>query len=46
MSKETWKDIFRKQVSSGKFWKNLFKDNFDKTQFIERSDAVYICKKA
>lgn len=44
--KETWKDIFCNQVAGGKFWKNLFKDEFDRHQFLDRSDAVYICKKA
>ncbi len=45
-SKETWKDVFCNQVDVGKFWKNLFKDEFDRHQFLDRSDAVYICKKA
>jgi hypothetical protein len=45
-SDESWKNIFTKQVSSGKYWKNLFKDEFDRHQFLDRSDAVYICKKA
>ncbi len=43
---ESWKNIFTRQVSSGKYWKNLFKDEFDRHQFLDRSDAVYICKKA
>ena len=46
MEKETWKDIFCRQLSTGSFWKNLFKDEFDSHQFLDRSDAVYICKKA
>ena len=46
MDKETWKEVFCRQVSTGKFWKNLFKDEFDKHQFLDRSDAVYIGKKA
>ena len=45
-SDESWKNIFTRQVSSGKYWKNLFKDEFDRHQFLDRSDAVYICKKA
>ena len=45
-SDESWKNIFTRQVSSGKYWKNLFKDKFDRHQFLDRSDAVYICKKA
>jgi hypothetical protein len=45
-SDESWKDVFTKQVSSGRYWKNLFKDEFDRHQFLDRSDAVYICKKA
>ena len=43
---ETWKDIFCRQVSTGRYWKNLFKDEFDKHKFIDRSDAVVICKKS
>lgn len=43
---ETWRDVFIKQVSSGRFWRNLFKDNFDNHKFLDRCDAVYICKKA
>jgi hypothetical protein len=46
MKKETWKDVFCNQVDDGKYWKNLFKDEFDKHQFLDRNDAVYICKKA
>ena len=45
-SDESWKDVFNKQVSSGRYWKNLFKDEFDNHKFLDRSDAVYICKKA
>jgi len=43
---ENWKDVFCQQVDCGKFWKNLFKDEFDSHAFLDRSDAVYICKKA
>lgn len=43
---ETWKDIFVRQVSTGRFWKKLFKDDFERQEFLGRSDAVYICKKA
>ena len=46
MEKETWKDLFCRQVDTGKFWKNLFKDEFDQHQFLDRSDAFHICKKA
>lgn len=46
MKIETWKGVFCKQVGTGKYWKNLFKDEFDKHQFLYRADAVYICKKA
>ena len=46
MEKETWKDIFCRQVSTGKYWKNLFKDEFDKHKFIDRSDVVVICEKS
>ncbi len=41
---ENWKDIFRNQVASGKYWKHSH--DFDKKRFLERSDAVHICKKA
>jgi hypothetical protein len=43
---ETWQDVIRKQTDSGKFWKNLFKDEFEKHSFLDRADAVYACKKA
>lgn len=43
---DTWKDAFREQIDDGKFWKKLFKDDFNEHQFLDRSDAVYICKKA
>ena len=45
-SDESWKKVFKTQVGSGKYWKNLFKDEFERHQFLDRSDAVYICKKA
>jgi hypothetical protein len=45
-NEETWRDVFCAQVDSGKYWKNLFKDNFEKEQFLTRSDASYIVKKA
>ena len=43
---DTWKDVFRRQVSTGNYWQKLFKEEFDRHQFLDRSDAVYICKKA
>lgn len=46
MSKETWKKIFCDQIDDGKQWKELFKSDFEKHQFLDRNDAVYICKKA
>lgn len=46
MEKETWKDVFCNQLDEGRFWKSLFNDDFENHQFLDRSDAVYICKKA
>lgn len=46
MKKDTWKDVFRRQMVSGKFWSNLLKEEFNRRIFLDRSDAVYICKKA
>lgn len=46
MKKETWKDVFCNQIGDGKYWKKLFNDQFENHQFLDRSDAVYICKKA
>ena len=46
MKKETWKDIFAQQTDCGKFWKELHKEEFDRHSFLDRSDALYICKKA
>ena len=43
---ENWKDIFKRQLGSGKYWNELFKEDFDGQKFLDRSDAVYICKKA
>lgn len=44
--KETWRDVFCNQVDDGKSWKSLFVEEFERHQFLDRSDAVYICKKA
>lgn len=44
--KETYEDIFSNQIGSGSYWKNLFGDGFNDHKFIERSDALYICKRA
>lgn len=41
---ESWKDVFRRQVASGKYWKHQY--DFESRRFVDRSDAVYICKKA
>jgi len=46
MKEDTWKDFFVRQVGSGRFWRNLLKDDFESIKFLDRSDAVYICKKA
>ena len=43
---DTWKTVFVQQVSSGRFWKNLLKDDFNQRFFLDREDAIYICKKA
>lgn len=45
-SGETWKDFFVRQVASGRYWKNLLKDEFETRKFLDKSDALYICKKA
>lgn len=42
----TWQELFKKQTDSGRFWKNLHKEEFDKEKFLMRSDAHYICYKA
>ena len=46
MKEETWKDVFIRQIGSGRFWKNLLQQDFEFRRFLDRSDAVYICKKA
>jgi len=43
---ETWKDFFIRQTASGRRFKELYKDEFERRKFIDRSDAVWICKKA
>lgn len=43
----TWKDLFKRQTDSGKFWVNLHKHgNFDTEKFLMKSDAYHICYKA
>jgi len=46
MGKNNWKIIFINQLSTGCFWKRLFGDGFNNHLFLDRSDAVTICKKA
>lgn len=41
---DTWKDIFVRQVASGSRFKSIFKDEFDRHKFLDRSDAVWLCK--
>lgn len=41
-----WKRAFRKQTATGKYWKNLFKEDFETHRFLDRNDAVCICEKA
>lgn len=43
---ETWRDLFRQQVGSGKFWKNLCGTQFDNHLFLDRPDVVCIIKQA
>lgn len=43
---ETWKDFFIRKAASGRRFKELYKDEFERRKFIDRSDAVWICKKA
>lgn len=46
MEKETWRDIFCRQLATGGYWKFLHKEEFDSHQFLDRSDAFHIIKKA
>jgi len=46
MENNKWKDDFKRQLGNGKYWKKLLGDDFEKRQFLDRSDAVYICKMA
>jgi hypothetical protein len=46
MEKDTWKDFFKRQVGTGKFWKKLLGDEFERRSFLDRSDAVFIYEKA
>jgi hypothetical protein len=46
MGKSNWKITFISQLSTGIFWKRLFGDDFNKQLFLNRSDAVTICKEA
>jgi hypothetical protein len=42
----SWKQTLRQQVDTGEYWKGLFKAEFDRHQFLDRSDAVTIIKEA
>ena len=42
----TWQETFKRQSDSGKFWKNIHKDEFERQKFLMRSDAHYLCYKA
>lgn len=46
IKEDSWKDVFIRQTASGRYWKNLFKEDFEKHKFLDRSDAVWICKKS
>ena len=39
-----WKKLFVQQLGSGKFWKKLFKQDFDNHQFLDRSDVITIIR--
>jgi hypothetical protein len=41
---EIWKYKFRDKSASGKYWQKLFGDEFESHKFLDRSDAVSICK--
>jgi hypothetical protein len=43
---EIWAHIFVRKSSSGRYWKELFGDDFDKQRFVDRSDALTIIKTA
>jgi len=43
---EMWEHIFKKQLGSGRYWEELYGEDFRKKKFIERSDATTICKTA
>lgn len=41
-----WTDIFIEHTASGKRWKEIFGEEFDKHKFLSRSDATTIVKRA
>ncbi len=43
---ELWKNKFRDKSSSGRYWKELFGEEFENHKFLDSSDAVSICKMA
>lgn len=43
---QNWKETFKRQTDSGKFWKSLHKEGFEKQKFLMRSDAHWLCYKA
>jgi hypothetical protein len=42
----SWKETFKRQSDSGKFWKNLHGNEFERQTFLMRSDAHWLCYKA
>ncbi len=43
---QTWQETFKRQSDSGKFWKKLHGEDFDRQSFLMKSDAHWLCYKA
>lgn len=43
---ETWQGLFKRQTDSGRFWKELHGDEFERQSFLMRADAHHICYKS
>jgi len=46
ITSEIWKNTFRNKSASGRYWRELFNEEFETKKFLDSSDAVSICKTA
>ena len=46
IDEDCWQEVFVRQLSSGRRWKDILQDEFNKRMFLDHSDAIYLCQKA